>query len=73
MQINYWEQSGKEEIHVQTPACAFFFSSFMQALKQAHSGRRTVYTVGKSHMEVCGCVCVCMCWGDISHEKNPQL
>lgn len=36
-------------------------SSFMQALKEAHAGKRAVYTLGKCHMEVlCGCVYICV-------------
>lgn len=42
---------------MQTPG--LFSFSFMEALKEAHSGRRAVYTLGKCHMEVlCGGVCV---------------
>lgn len=58
MQINNWEQSGKERSKCRHLHGLFSFS-FMQALKEAHSGRRAVYTLGKCHMEVLrGCVCV---------------
>lgn len=70
MQINNWEQSGKERSKCWHLHGLFSFS-FMQALKEAHSGRRAVYTLGKCHMEVlCGCVCTYMCWGYFSHEKK---
>lgn len=72
IQINNWEQSRKEKVQVQTPAWAFF-SSFMQSLKEAHSGRRAVYTLGKCHMEVlCGWVCVYICVEGIFHMKKTR-
>ncbi len=49
-------------------------SSFMQALKKAHSGKRAVYTLGKCHMEVlCGCVYICVEGIFHMEKKNATL
>lgn len=72
LQINNWEQSGKERSKCRHLHGLFSFS-FMQALKEAHSGRRAVYTLGKCHMEVLrGCVYIYVLRGFFTWKKNKK-
>jgi len=71
MQINYWEQSGKEEIHVQTPACAFFFLHLCR-LWSRHILEGELFTRWERATWKCVGVCVCVCVEGIFHMKKTR-